>query len=364
MLTSLSPPKECRPAAPDAMCPASAAATRENGAREALWTSITAPRSVAWNVSYRCNLNCSHCAMDPAGRGDVRHELTTDEGRAMIEDLAAMRVAVLIFSGGEPLMREDMLELASFAAGKGLQPALSTNGTLIDRGTAGRMRDAGIEYAGVSLDGLEATHNLFRRNSRAFQGAVEGIGNCNEMGVKTGIRFTLNARNYHDLSGVLDLVEKLKVSRFCMCPRVPSGREDARRSRESEDCAPADATPEQRRDADSLLIAKAIDWDHRGVRMEILTTDPHAEGAYIRVYITGAARNPHTGEGAADARRLLELHGGCSSACRMSNVDPEGDVRACRFRGHAALGNVRVRKFSDIWRESNSSARQLLPLST
>ena len=173
------------------------------------------PLLVVWNATYRCNLNCSHCHIDASDRcaGD---ELTAGEARAMIDDLAAMQVPVLLFSGGEPLMRKDVLDLARYASGKGLHPVLSTNGTLIDRQMAERIRGAEVHYAGISIDGLEATHNLFRRNPRAFQDAVEGISNCNKAGVKAGIRFTLNALSYHDLPGVLDLVEELKVPRFCM----------------------------------------------------------------------------------------------------------------------------------------------------
>ncbi len=295
--------------------------------------------SVVWNATLRCNLNCPHCEAGSSGR-DAGDEITAAEARAMIDDLAALQIPVLLFSGGEPLMRKDVLDLAGYAAGKGLQPVLSTNGTLIDRPMAGRIRDAGIPYAGISLDGLEATHNLSRGNPRAFQDAVEGISNCHQADVKTGIRFALDALSYRDLPGVLNLVEELKVSRFSMYNRACSSGESVSRDPE--------ATGEEWRNAVSLLIEKAMDWDRRGVPMEILTTDPHADGAYVHSYITRTPPDP-----AGDLRRLLEMSGGCSESCKMSHVDPVGNVRACRLWGHVVLGNVRRRKFSEIWRNTS-----------
>jgi MoaA/NifB/PqqE/SkfB family radical SAM enzyme len=301
---------------------------------------------VVWNATCRCNLNCSHCHIDASDRcaGD---ELTADEAHAMIDDLAAMQVPVLLLSGGEPLMRKDVLDLARYASGKGLHPVLSTNGTLIDRQVAERIRGAGVCYAGISIDGLEATHNLFRGNPRAFQDAIEGLFNSNKAGVKTGIRFTLNALSYHDLPGVLDLAEELKVPRFCMYNMACSGPESALQNQ--------DVTPDERRNAVNFIIEKAMDWDRRGVQMEITTTDYHADGAYVHSYIT-RTQPDHAG----DVRSLLEMSGGCSAGCKISNVDPVGNVRACQRWGHVILGNVRKRKFSEIWRNTNSALLEQL----
>jgi radical SAM protein with 4Fe4S-binding SPASM domain len=212
---------------------------------------------------------------------------------------------------------------------------------------AERIRGAGVRYAGISIDGLEATHNLFRRSPRAFQDAVEGISNSNKAGVKTGIRFTLNALSCHDLPGVLDLAEELKVPRFCVYNMACSGRENALQN--------ADITQQEWRDSVTLLIEKAMDWDRRGVQMEIITTERHADGAYVHSYLT-RTQPDH----ADDVRRLLETSGGCSAGCKMSNVDPAGNVHACQFWGHVTLGNVRKRKFSEIWRNTNSSLLEQL----
>ena len=159
--------------------------------------------------------------------------------------------------------------------------------------------------------------------------------------MKTGIRFTINADNYTDLPGVLDLVEALDVKRFCMYHLVYSGRGSEMKDR--------DVTAEQRRSAVHLLIDRALDWERRGIEAEILTTDQHADGAYLEAYIS-----ENLPDRAGEVRGLLEMHGGCSAGCKMSNVDPLGNVHACQFWGHATLGNVKERKFSEIWRDPDN----------
>lgn len=290
---------------------------------------------VVWNVTYRCNLKCSHCYID-ADEQCSGDELTTEQARAMIDDLAEMQVPVLLFSGGEPLMRKDVLELGRYATDRGLRSVLSSNGTLVNPAKAALICEAGFKYVGVSIDGLEAIHDRFRCHKGAFRAAVEGIRNCHATGVKAGIRFTLNADNYSDLPGVLDLVEELDVKRFCMYHLVYSGRGSEMKDR--------DVTAEQRRTAINLLIERALDWDKRGVDTEILTTDQHADGVYLQAYIS-----KNLPERVGEVHKLLEMHGGCSAGCKMSNVDPVGNVHACQFWGHETLGNVKQRKFSEIW---------------
>ncbi len=301
---------------------------------------------VVWNVTYRCNLECAHCYIDAEERSS-RDELTTAEAQRMIDDLAEMRVPVLLFSGGEPLTRNDTLDLARYATDRNLRSVLSTNGTLIDREMAQRIKASGVQYVGVSIDGLGPTHDRFRCRRGAFRAAVDGIRNCIAVGLKSGIRFTLNALNYADLPAVLDLVEELNVPRFCMYHLVYSGRGSDLRDR--------DVTPEQRRRAVALLIDRTLDWDRRGIRTEVLTTDQQADGAYLHAYIT-----ENLPDRVGEVRRLLEMHGGCSAGCKISNVDPAGNVHACPFWGHVTLGNVGERRFSEIWRDpDNPMLKQL-----
>ncbi|MBM4039778.1 MAG: radical SAM protein [Planctomycetes bacterium] len=291
---------------------------------------------VVWNVTHRCNLRCVHCYLD-AGRRASEAELNSEEAIHLINDLAALGVPALLLSGGEPLLRKDTLGLAHYASEKGVRPVLSSNGTLITHELAARIRTAGIQYVGVSLDGLEATHDRFRGKPGAFRDALAGIQACHAAGVRTGLRFTLTAHTRADLPGLLDLAEELRVSRFCLYHLVYAGRGTQLKDQ--------DVTPSQRRQAVQLLIDRVLDWDRRCVPIEVLTTDQHADGAFLHAWL--AARDP---DRAAEARRLLQRQGGCSAGCKIASIDPLGNVRPCQFWGHAALGNVRERRFSDIWR--------------
>lgn len=290
---------------------------------------------VVWNMTNRCNLKCKHCYIS-AGERERSDEFTADEAKAFIDDLAELAVPVLLFSGGEPLVRKDVYELGRYAAQKGLRPVISTNGTLITPDVAKKLKEAGFQYVGVSLDGLETTHDNFRMVHGAFRQAVEGIRNSMAAGNKTGIRFTINKSNYADLSEIVQLIEREGIPRFCMYHLVYAGR-----GREMVDL---DTTAEEKRRTIQYLIDKSIELHDRGVEVEILTTDNHADGIYIYNYVC-----KHQPERADEVLQLLKMHGGCSAGAKFANVGPQGDVHACQFWGHRTLGNVREKKFSTIW---------------
>ncbi|BBB92742.1 antilisterial bacteriocin subtilosin biosynthesis protein AlbA [Methylomusa anaerophila] len=290
---------------------------------------------VVWNMTNRCNLACRHCYICAEDRV-YAGELTTGEAKAFIDDLAGMKVPVLLFSGGEPLVRKDLFELGAYAGAKGIRPVISTNGTLITPEIAKRIKETGFQYVGVSLDGNEEVHDYFRGKKGAFAEALTGIRNSLAAGNKTGIRFTINKLNYHTLSNILDIVEKEKIPRFCMYHLVYAGR--------GKEMAELDTTPEQKRQTIELLIERTLDFHQRGVEVEILTTDNHADGIYILQYFerTQPERVP-------EVKELLTMHGGCSAGQKMANVDPLGNVHACQFWGHKTLGNVKEKPFSEIW---------------
>jgi len=178
---------------------------------------------VVWNMTRRCNLKCMHCYSASADM-EYPDELTTDEGKTLIDDLAAFGAPVILFSGGEPLMRRDLLELAQYAADKGMRAVISTNGTLITKDIAAQLRKINLSYVGVSLDGLEKTHDRFRGAKGAFAKAMEGIRNCREAGIKVGIRFTVNKRNLADVPAMFDLLKQEKIERLCFYHLVYTGR--------------------------------------------------------------------------------------------------------------------------------------------
>jgi radical SAM protein with 4Fe4S-binding SPASM domain len=290
---------------------------------------------VVWNSTNRCNLSCQHCYIN-AEDHEYAGEFTTAEAKAFIDDLASMKVPVLLFSGGEPLVRHDLFELGAYTIEKGIRPVISTNGTLITPDMAKRIKATGFQYVGVSLDGTEEVHDFFRGKKGAFQETLAGIRNSIAAGNKTGIRFTVNKLNYHTLSDILDIVEREKIPRFCMYHLVYAGR--------GKEMAELDTTPEQKRQTIELLIERTLDFHKRGVEVEILTTDNHADGIHILQYFerTQPERVP-------EIKELLAMHGGCSAGQKMANVDPLGNVHACQFWGHKTLGNVRQEPLSQIW---------------
>ena len=296
---------------------------------------------VVWNMTNRCNLRCLHCYISAEDR-DYQDEFSTEEAKAFIKDICEMGAPVLLFSGGEPLLRKDIFELGAYAKKLGTRPVISSNGTLITPEVAARIKEAGFEYVGISIDGAEATHDHFRQKKGCFQAAINGIKNCLAAGVKSGVRLTVNKHNYQDLPAVLDLVEREGIPRFCMYHLVYSGR--------GREMVGDDLTHEQSRRVMELLVEKALDWHKRGVKTEILTTDNHADGVYLLKYVR---RNMPERE--QEVVELLKMHGGCSAGGKMSNIDPRGDVHPCQFWSHVTLGNVRQRKFSQIWSEENSS---------
>jgi radical SAM protein with 4Fe4S-binding SPASM domain len=293
---------------------------------------------VVWNMTNRCNLSCRHCYIEAEDRA-YKGELTTAEAKVFIDDLAAMKVPVLLFSGGEPLIREDLFELGAYAVAKGIRPVISTNGTLITPEAARKIKETGFQYVGISIDGNEEVHDFFRGRKGCFAETLQGIRNSLAAGNKTGVRFTVNKLNRHTLPEILDLVEREKIARFCMYHLVYAGR--------GKGMSDLDTTAEEKRQTIDLLIEKTLDFNCRGVEVEILTTDNHADGIYILQHIERTQP-----ERVEEIKKLLAMHGGCSAGEKMANVDPRGDVHACQFWGHVTLGNVREKPFSSIWQKS------------
>ena len=148
---------------------------------------------VVWNVTRACNLKCIHCYARAVERGD-ESEIDHEKGLALIDDLALFGVPVILFSGGEPLMRPDLVGLARYAVDKGMRAVVSTNGTLITSQKARELKQIGLSYVGVSLDGMETVNDRFRGKRGAFRDAIAGIRNCQEMGLKVGLSAALRAR--------------------------------------------------------------------------------------------------------------------------------------------------------------------------
>jgi radical SAM protein with 4Fe4S-binding SPASM domain len=295
---------------------------------------------VVWNTTNRCNLKCRHCYINAEDRS-YDGELTTDEAKIFIQDLAAMKVPVLLFSGGEPLVRKDIFELGKMAADLGLRPVLSSNGTLIDEDKALKIKEAGFQYVGISIDGAKKTHDAFRGFDGAFDAALQGIRNCLNIGLKTGIRFTVNRFNQGDLPEIIDIVEQNQIPRFCMYHLVYSGR--------GQELIDMDTSLKEKRAIIEFLGKKAVDLKEKGVEVEILTTDNHADGLLLLNYMR--EKEPSRAE---EIIKLLEMHGGCSAGTKFANVDPKGNVHPCQFWQDYTVGNIRETPFSQIWNSQDA----------
>ncbi len=290
---------------------------------------------VVWNSTRTCNLRCRHCYMDSDAQ-KYKDELTTAEAKKFIDDLVEFRVPVLLFSGGEPLMRPDFFELASYAAARGIRPTLSTNGTLITPAVAKRIKEIGVGYVGISLDGLRETNDIFRGKAGAFQAAMEGIQNCVAVGQRVGLRFTINHHNLQELDNIFDFIEAENIDRVCFYHLVYSGR--------GNQMIDEDVSNEQSRQAMDTIIRRAQDFEERGIPKEILTVDNHCDGVYL--YLKTLRENP---EHAERMKALISLNRGNRSGIAFGEVDPQGFVHPDQFTQHHTFGNVRERKFGDIW---------------
>jgi len=293
---------------------------------------------VVWNSTRRCNLACVHCYARATSAAEPG-EMTTEDARALIEDLARFNVPVILFSGGEPLLRPDLFGLAAYAVKLGLRAVVSTNGTLIDRAAAERLRDCGVSYVGVSIDGLEKTNDSFRGSRGAFAAAMSGVRNCLASGVKVGLRFTMTRANVHDIPGVFDLVRSEGIPRACFYHLVYAGR--------GASIASYDLDHAAARRAIDLIIDRTAALHAAGAKTEVLTVDNHADGPYL--YLRMLREKSPT---AAGVLELLRSQGGGSSGAGIGCVSWDGTVHPDQFWRHATLGNVRHRPFSEIWSDA------------
>ncbi len=294
---------------------------------------------VVWNMGRRCNLKCIHCY---AQSRDIEYEdeLTTQQGKELIDDLAQFGSPVILFSGGEPTMRKDLPELAMHARDKGMRAVISTNGTLIDEKMAKVLKDIGLSYVGVSLDGMRETNDKFRGVPGAFDAALQGMRNCKKEGIKVGLRFTINKKNAQDIPAIFDLLEKEGIPRVCFYHLVYAGR--------GSKLVEEDLSHEESRRVVDLIMDKTKEMHDKGFPMEVLTVDNHCDGPYV--YFRLLEEDP---ERAADVYELLMMNQGNSTGIGIGCVSWDGSVHADQFWRHYSFGNVKERPFSEIWMDTS-----------
>src|SRR4030042_2660032 len=227
-----------------------------------LHVSVDKKPVVVWNMTRLCNLRCIHCYAD-AGDEPLPDEMTTAEGIRLIDELADFGVPTLLFSGGEPLTRDDLLPLAAHAVEKGIRWVPSTNGTLITPDVAQGIHKAGFSYVGVSLDGMAPLNDKIRGRKGAFDEGVRGARYCREAGTRVGRRFTVHAMNVTDLPPLFALLDEEDIPRLCVYHLAYAGR-GQKMQRFSLD-------PQQTRAVMDHIFQRSDDLHRRGIEKEILS---------------------------------------------------------------------------------------------
>ncbi|MBP1449442.1 MAG: radical SAM protein, partial [Thermoproteus sp.] len=281
--------------------------------------------AVTWNITRRCNLKCLHCYID-AGGPDAR-ELSTEEAMDVVDQMAEVGTPMAIFSGGEPLMRPDLFDVAAYAGSKGIKLVISTNGTLITREVARRLKDLGFYYVGVSLDSASPDfHDGFRGVKGSFAAAIAGVRSAVEAGLDVGLRFTVTAKNIAEAPHYVDFAASLGVKRITFYHLSAAGRAQRLDRGWWYDAGQYKAF------LDSLI---AYARRYAG-KIEIETTLASFDGIYIALKIGGGS----------EYLEFVESAGGCGR--KMISIYPNGDVYPCQFVDFYKLGNVREVRLREI----------------
>jgi radical SAM protein with 4Fe4S-binding SPASM domain len=293
---------------------------------------------VVWNATKTCNLECVHCYAN-AEKVHFANELTTAEARTMIEDLAMLNVPALLISGGEPLVRPDIFELAAYAMSLGVRVTFSTNGTLITKEKAKRIADIGVTYVGISIDGDQKRHDRMRARAGAYRDALRGIRNCRDAGIRVGVRFTVTQDNVGEIDSVFRLVEEEGIGRLCLYHLVYSGRGSY--------LSGIDLEADQKRVLMNKLLDQVERWTAEGREIEVMTVDNHADAPFIYYWLLD--RDPVRADYALS---LMRNNGGNRSGIAIAAIDSFGVVHPDQFTSTHSIGSIRERPFSAIWNDS------------
>jgi radical SAM protein with 4Fe4S-binding SPASM domain len=307
--------------------------------------SIHAPFLVVWNFTYKCNLNCKHCYSD-AGNPS-RKELFTKEAMSVVDQIADFGVTSLAFSGGEPLMRKDFFEVAGHAVDSGLYVSLATNGTLLNHENVRKLKEIGLNYVEVSLDGCDPkTHDYFRGQDGAFNAALQGLNNCVKEDLCTCLAITATKNNLTEIPIVLDMAEDMGIKRFTLFNFVPTGR--------GQDVRDIDPSPEEREEVLNFLRKKLLG----DPKIAILTTAPQLARVALQAQswstqneMTVPFAHMEAAKISKRAKALADFIGGCGAGRFYCAISPEGNIQPCVFLP-INVGNLKTEKLENIWYNS------------
>jgi radical SAM protein with 4Fe4S-binding SPASM domain len=304
---------------------------------------------IAFNCTSRCNLYCLHCYSSSQPNQDS-DELTTDQAKQLLSQLAEANCPVVLFSGGEPLLRSDLFELLAEAKRLGLRTVISSNGTLIDEAAARQLADAGVSYVGISIDGTEAFHDKFRPPAflrkqeggpGCFKAALKGIENCKKAGMKTGLRFTITKANAEQIPAVFDIAASSDIRRICFYHLVRAGRATCLRQEFQISNFKFQIFNRQVLD---VIIEKTNDFVAKGFIDEVLTVDNHADGPYLLTKLIKVNNQRYE-----SAKKLLLANGGNKVGEKIGCVSWDGNVYPDQFWRNYSLGNIKDKTFKQIW---------------
>ena len=292
-----------------------------------------APRIIAWETTAGCNLSCRHCRGSSTFE-KPEGELTTEEALDFIDQIAEMGNPILILSGGEPLVREDIFDLAKHATDKGLRVAMATNGTLLTPEIAGKLKDVGIHRVSISLDGSSPeTHNDFRGVPNAFENSIKGIEILKDAGIGFQINPTITKSNIDEIPGILDLAKDIGAEALHIFLLVPTGRG---KELENEEIPPEE-------------YEKVLNWFYEQQKTTDIQFKATCAPHYFRIMRQKAKK-----EGIEIS---VKTHGyeamtkGCLAGTGFCFVSSIGEVYPCGYLP-ALAGNIKEQNFKEIWDNS------------
>lgn len=275
---------------------------------------------ISWNTTNACNLYCAHCYRDSGIQAE--DELTTEQGKKLIEEIAQAGFKIMIFSGGEPLMRPDIYELVAHAKAQGLRPVFGSNGTLITPEVAKRLKEAGVMAIGISLDSVDPeSHNKFRAQEGCWQAAIDGMRNCRQAGLPFQIHTTVMDWNYDEVEGLTDLAIQEGAMAHHVFFLVPTGRA-------------VNIEQESLRAEQYENLLRRIMEKQKQVDIEL---KPTCAPQFMRI----------AKQMGVDTR----FQRGCLAGTAYCIISPKGDVQPCAYM-NVPLGNVKETSFVDIWQNN------------
>lgn len=278
------------------------------------------PRIISWNTTLHCNLNCDHCYIDAGAKH--QQELTTEEGYKLMDEIASISKPILVLTGGEPLMRKDIFDLASYGTEKGLKVVLGTNGMLIDENTARRLKDSGVVRVAISIDSVNPKdHDEFRGLPGALEKSIQGLDNCLNIGLNVQVNTTVTLRNYHEIKDIIEFAEARNIDEMHLFFLVPTGRGENLK----------DITPTQYEKMLKEVIKLRKNYK--------INVKPTCAPQFMRIA-------KKMGE---DFSRYSR---GCLAGISYCRINPLGDVTPCPYLP-LPVGNVREKSFVEIWESAS-----------